>query len=363
MGFPSLSIRLAFVISFSVAASYTTTSSSFPLKPLSFSTTNPPQPKPKPKPRASASDLLALLGPPQQASTINAKEARQLRSCFKFLVPFSSCPPGPHSETRRALSSRPNCEQDEVDELVWWPPAAVAELARLAVDSGGDPGAIQRALDPTMIIVSSLSCPVFILVTYSVKLCQNVLLVPDIEGSNKSRCELTRIPYGRHFINEELNSYLKLLFEIIAARGPNVGLDVSLSRYDLFHGHIFLATDSGRLGILFHAKEYPAYDKEVFPYNMGYCQRGSNVMYDDSMNLRNILWLAPLPNKSTQAWLAPGVLVVLDARPRGIIYTDLIPDYVDYARTLYEDDFGDVVADVNYLNVGGAKPDFQIFIC
>ncbi|KAK3041954.1 hypothetical protein RJ639_002262 [Escallonia herrerae] len=113
----------------------------------------------------------------------------------------------------------------------------------------------------------------------------------------------------------------------------------------------------------FHAKEYPAYDKEVFPYNMGYCQRGSNVMYDDSMNLRNILWLAPLPNKSTQAWLAPGVLVVLDARPGGIIYTDLISDYVDYARTLYEDDFGDIVADVNYLNVGGAKPDFQIFIC
>ncbi|KAK3041953.1 hypothetical protein RJ639_002261 [Escallonia herrerae] len=222
MGFPSLSIRLAFVISFSVAASYTTTPSSFPLKPLSFSTTNPPQPKP----RASASDLLALLGPPQQASTINAEEARQLRSCFKFLVPFPSCPPGPHSETRRALSSRTNCEQDGVDELVSWPPAAVAELARLAVDSGGDPGAIQRALDPTMIIV------------------------PDIEGSNKSRCELTRTPYGRHFINGELNSYLKLLFEIIAARGPNVGLDVSLSRYDLFHGHIFLATDSGRLGIL-----------------------------------------------------------------------------------------------------------------
>lgn len=24
----------------------------------------------------------------------------------------------------------------------------------------------------------------------------------------------------------------------------------------------------------FHAKEYPAYDKEVFPYNMGYCQIG-----------------------------------------------------------------------------------------
>ncbi|KAM7469773.1 hypothetical protein LguiA_007956 [Lonicera macranthoides] len=258
--------------------------------------------------------------------------------------------------------------------------------------------------------------------------------VPDIEGSKEDRCELTRTPYGRRFINEELNSYLEFLFKIIAARCPNIGLNISLNRYDFFHGHIFLATDSGRLGILFHAKEYPAYDKEVFPYNMGYCQIGSNVTYDDSMNLRNILWLAPLPSNSTKDWLAPGVLVVLDARPGGIIFRDLIPDYVQVARTLYEgvlvvldarpggiifrdlipdyvqvartlyeartlyvegaspatvptartlattmahadvasdhwcsrpasDDFGDIVGDVNYLDVGGAAPNHQIFIC
>lgn len=28
----------------------------------------------------------------------------------------------------------------------------------------------------------------------------------------------------------------------------------------------------------FHAKEYPAYDKEVFPYNMGYCQVGKDAL-------------------------------------------------------------------------------------
>ncbi|KAM7469765.1 hypothetical protein LguiA_007948 [Lonicera macranthoides] len=192
---------------------------------------------------------------------------------------------------------------------------------------------------------------------------ESIISVPDIEGSKEDRCELTRTPYGRRFINEELNSYLEFLFKIIAARCPNIGLNISLNRYDFFHGHIFLATDSGRLGILFHAKEYPAYDKEVFPYNMGYCQIGSNVTYDDSMNLRNILWLAPLPSNSTKDWLAPGVLVVLDARPGGIIFRDLIPDYVQVARTLYEDDFGDIVGDVNYLDVGGAAPNHQIFIC
>lgn len=41
----------------------------------------------------------------------------------------------------------------EEDELIWWPPQSVLDLARLAVDSGGDPAAIHRALDPTMITV------------------------------------------------------------------------------------------------------------------------------------------------------------------------------------------------------------------
>ncbi|KAL6579323.1 hypothetical protein OROMI_009539 [Orobanche minor] len=133
----------------------------------------------------------------------------------------------------------------------------------------------------------------------------HTIWVPDVEGSNEDRCELTRTPYGRQFIDKGLNSYLEVLFKIIVERGPSVGLNVSLSRYDLFHGHLFLAKESGRLGILFHAKEYHAYDKEIFPYNMGYCQVGkliegtllltiisprSNVAYDNSMNLRNILW-------------------------------------------------------------------------
>lgn len=36
----------------------------------------------------------------------------------------------------------------------------------------------------------------------------------------------------------------------------------------------------------FHAKEYPAYDKDVFPLNMGYCQIGK--LWD---NLLQILLL------------------------------------------------------------------------
>ncbi|PHT98954.1 hypothetical protein BC332_32102 [Capsicum chinense] len=333
MSHPLFTFKFAFFFSLSLATSYTVTSTS------TFSSFRKLKlPSSSAVPKACAADLLALLGPPQQASAVNSQEARQLRSCFKFLVPLT---PSSESRNRRFLSSKLSDRRSvkEENELIWWPPEPVMELARLSVDSGGDTAAIQRTLDPT------------------------VIPVPDIEGSNEDRCELTRTPYGRLFINEEINSYLEFLFEMIVARGPSVGLNVSLSRFDFFHGHVFLARESGRLGILFHAKEYPAYDKEVFPCNMGYCQIGSNVSYDDSMNLRNILWLAPLSSSSTKEWLAPGVLVVLDAHPTGIIYKDLIPEYVQIARTLYEDDFGDVAFDVNYLNTGGETPKFQIFIC
>ncbi|XP_051147246.1 uncharacterized protein LOC127262558 [Andrographis paniculata] len=336
----SLPIKFAFLFSLSVAGTAAVVGSSppqFPRKLTAYSSSSHASSSPT-NPKATCSDLLAVLGPPHQAKSVDSQVARELWSCFKFLAPFDEVLP-----TRRVLCSNSIVGSSrrgrEADELILSPPNSVLELARIAVDSGADPGAIQRALDPT------------------------IIPVPDIEGSNEDKCQLTRTPYGRLFADEGLNSYLELLFEIIVERGPSVGLNVSLSRFDLFHGHLFIEKMSGRLGILFHAKEYPAYDKKCFPFNMGYCQVGSNVAYDDSMNLRNILWLAPLPSNSTDTWLAPGVLVVLDAHPEGIIYRDLIPDYVKYARTLYEEDLGELVFDVNYLNKGGEGPKFQIFIC
>ncbi|WOL04036.1 hypothetical protein Cni_G12757 [Canna indica] len=339
MGSSSLPFKLAFSISFAfsltLSASFPTALPPFPkiqsfIALKSSASPQPPPPLPPSSPRTFAAHLLALLGSPHDAARVPAAEAREIRSCLRFLVPLSSHPQGESGNL---------CRRHDADYMVWWPPEPVLELARLAVDSGGDPAVIQRALDPTP------------------------LPVPDVESLRKDKCQLTATPYGYRFVNWELNAYFAFLFELISERGPLVGLNASLSRYDLFHGHLFIATDTGRLGMLFHAREYPAYEKESFPYNLGYCQRGSNVVYDDSINLRNILWLAPLPSNITKSWVAPGVLVVLDARPNGIVFKELVPEYVDIVRTIYEADFGDHVVDVNYLNVVNDAPGDRIFMC
>lgn len=52
-----------------------------------------------------------------------------------------------------------------------------------------------------------------------------------------------------------------------------------------------------------------SFDSQLFKwYLVFWFLSGSNVTYDDSMNLRNILWLAPLPDKSSKSWVAPGTL-------------------------------------------------------
>jgi hypothetical protein len=46
-----------------------------------------------------------------------------------------------------------------------------------------------------------------------------------------------------------------------------------------------------RVGVLFHASEYPAYDESTFPINLGHCQAGSSCRYNPrAMDLRNIIW-------------------------------------------------------------------------
>jgi len=307
-------------------------------------------------PAKIAANLVALLGSEEEARSVDPDLAEELLSCLRFLVPRVVSRRGFESrdvkisygieETRQGFESpkwMAAVQDESVNNLIWWPPTSVMELARSAVEWGGDHSVIERALN-------SIHYP-----------------VPDIEHCIEHKCQLTRTTFGRRFVNEELNLYMAFLFETISSLAPSAGFNVSLNRYDLFHGHLFLATNTGRLGILFHAKEYPAYNKETFPFHLGYCQTGSFVAYDCSMNLRNILWLAPLPDcsnrKCSSQWLAPGALVVLDAQPGGIIFEDLVGQWVQDVRTIYEDDFGDVIFDVNYLNVANSASENKIFLC
>lgn len=303
----------------------------------------------------TASSLLALLGGKQAALSVDPAFASQILPYLRFLVPpLQELPPcsdssSVHSSVRhdkmQPLSSFLWKENVLVESLIHWPPPAVADLARKAVEWNGD----------ASVILNSLG--------------NESYLVPDVDGANEQHCQLTKYTSGKRFIKEELNQYFAFLFETISALAPSVGFNVSLNRFDLFHGHLFLANDTGRLGILFHAREYPAFDEKTFPVHLGYCQVGSPLPYDDSMNLRNILWLAPMPDcspkncTSNASWLAPGSLLILDAHPDGIIYRDLVPDYVDVVRTVYEDDFGDVIVDVNYFTTANTKLVDRLFIC
>jgi len=132
MRYPSV-FGLALFLSFSVTSS---SSSFFPLPSSSIISFSIPT-------KATPSDLLSLLGPTPHSKLVNPVVARQLKSCLKFLVPFSP-----------TVTDSPPLHRRNDNDMIWWPPEPVLELARLAVDSGGDPAAIHRALDPTIIPVS-----------------------------------------------------------------------------------------------------------------------------------------------------------------------------------------------------------------
>lgn len=145
----STPFKLAFLLSISLSLSLPCPDSSH----LFLSTSNKTTTTAAASPREAAAHLLSLLGTKEQASAVNAKEARDYRSCLRFLVPFS---PASHRVSTAGGRGLLEERRRSPDEMVWWPPLPVMELARLAVDSGGEVGAVHRALDPTEIPVGHL---------------------------------------------------------------------------------------------------------------------------------------------------------------------------------------------------------------
>lgn len=143
--FPSISLKLTFAVAFSLSLAAFSSSRNVHFVPKislksSLSSSSP-------YPRDLAADILSLLGSQRDAARIPVEEADEIRSCLRFLAPFVNLPERPN---RRELLA----DIEEEDEMVRWPPPPVMELARLAVDSGGDPASIQRSLDPTVLKVS-----------------------------------------------------------------------------------------------------------------------------------------------------------------------------------------------------------------
>ena len=145
-----LSLKLAFTISLAVSFSVSCCASSSSSSPHTSSARSP---------QAVAADLLSVLAGPRAAARVPVAEASRLHACLRFLAPANlTTAPKVSSWSRggpwKFLLEGCDAGAAEADEMVMWPPAPVLELARLAVDSGGDPGAIHRALDPTMLPVS-----------------------------------------------------------------------------------------------------------------------------------------------------------------------------------------------------------------
>jgi hypothetical protein len=169
----------------------------------------------------------------------------------------------------------------------------------------------------------------------------------------------------------ESQIYYYWLSILRAARAEAAGLPpISLSRYDLHHAHLFLADsismeeeeeaggggpllESGapRLGLLFHAKEYPLADADAFPADLGRCQRGSPLAYDAAaMDWRNAVYFA-------------GALAALDLGPSGPFHAPLLMDGLREARTVLEADLGAPLAEVYFVaEAAERRPAHRLFV-
>ena len=140
---------------------------------------------------------------------------------------------------------------------------------------------------------------------------------------------------GRRHRCRRAQRFLATLFQQVAVNSNGL---ISLNRFDLFHGHAFV-TAHGALGILFHAKEYPAYDEDSFPVDLGFCQKNSILPYDETeASMRTVLWLGIDNETSVFAYINTA------AAANRVMLT--VPEL----HTTYEGDFGQVQGDIYYFD-------------
>lgn len=118
--------------------------------------------------------------------------------------------------------------------------------------------------------------------------------IPSFSTLAHCSCQLASSSSGRRFRAKSINMFLALLFEQVPAAVSLAGLPpVRLDRWDLHHAHLFYSASCGQLGLLLHAKEYPAAHAERFDVHLGNCQVGSSLEFDHgAMDHRNLVWCA-----------------------------------------------------------------------
>jgi len=224
------------------------------------------------------------------------------------------------------------------------------------------------------------------------------LRVPDVENALRCRCELTpsaRVAGGRRMRCRASNAYVADLFAIVGGvsgqkvknvltLGGEVGFSCDvhsassappshrLSRFDLFHAHVFADADTETVGLLFHASEYPAFDPEAFPHHLGYCQTDSTCAFDERKHSRrNVLWVARrdkisadesdnFDKKVVVAFAALDTSRAPEKERPNPLHDALLS--VRELHTTFEGDFGDVAGDLLYLHeLRDRKPKHRVF--
>ncbi|MDK2124744.1 hypothetical protein [Parachitinimonas caeni] len=102
------------------------------------------------------------------------------------------------------------------------------------------------------------------------------------------------------FKDESVQRYFKQVFNTIRTGMAQKGYQISFSKNDLFHGHIFSFEHDGLkdFGIVFHAKEYPN-DAQFVEQNGGKGADSNFSVNDGNYKLRNFVWIA----SASKVWL------------------------------------------------------------
>ena len=111
-------------------------------------------------------------------------------------------------------------------------------------------------------------------------------------GAADPRCRLAGGGPGRVLADRSAMRYLAAVFEAAAAGSlAALGVPIALDPFDLFHGHLVACPKVG-LGLVLHAKEYPAFSAEMFPHRLGFCQSGSDLRPSArGLAFRNLLFV------------------------------------------------------------------------